>query len=71
MEIIEPMIDLMPLLRIFPNRSRHCLPLLHAPPPTHMLSSLQRVMFVGCAGWLCRAILQPIDYFRRSAGHGD
>ena len=49
--------NLMMLSRLLPNRPRHRVSLLHAPPPSHMFVSLQRLLPPRCPRWLCRAIL--------------
>lgn len=39
------------VLRIHPYRACHRVPLLHAPPPSHMFAPLHRVLSAGWCGW--------------------
>lgn len=57
--------------RLFPNRPRHRVALLHAPPPSDLLHSLQCLVFVGCVGRICRSVLQTIHHVWCCLGHGD
>lgn len=47
----------MVLPRLLSNRPRHRVSLLHAPPPSHMLVPLQRILPPRCPRWLRRPIL--------------
>lgn len=43
--------------RVFPSCPCFRIPLLHAPPPSHVFSSLQRLVPARRIGWLCGALL--------------